>query len=53
MSDFRLSNLNLDHNKIVEIRAHCFRLSRNLAVLNIRDNKLGTLDAVCHCYCDT
>jgi len=40
----RLENLNLDHNRIVEIRAHCFRLSRNMAELRIRDNQLGTLE---------
>ena len=42
----RLVTLNLNHNRIVEIRAHCFRLSRDMATLKVRDNDLGTLEGV-------
>ena len=42
----RLVTLNLNHNRIVEIRAHCFRLSRDMATLKVSDNNLGTLEGV-------
>ena len=41
---FRLEYLDLSENEIVEIKPHCFRESSEMLTLNLRQNRIGTVD---------
>merc|ERR1712123_548365 len=40
----RLEFLDLSENEIVEIKPHCFRESSEVLTLNLRQNRIGTVD---------
>eukprot|EP00092_Neocalanus_flemingeri_P029420 GFUD01031945.1.p1 GENE.GFUD01031945.1~~GFUD01031945.1.p1 ORF type:complete len:556 (+),score=149.18 GFUD01031945.1:228-1670(+) len=40
----RLEYLDLSENEIVEIKPHCFRESSEMLTLNLRQNRIGTVD---------